>query len=152
MKSTFEEMGGTYRRVGDYYLPNIAVAEEHYDIGKYGRMHHRYLKEHREILYNILVLNGTLFKHLHEIDTAANERMELLIRQMAERQGVNEELKHRDQMGWVRAMNTSAIPRHEAGCWLRAAIASNSNARQALPDLLLHACAEEIVLAEVVYA
>ena len=77
--------------------------------------------------------------------------MELLIRQMAEWQGVNEELKHRDQMGWVRAMNTSAIPRHKAGCWLRAAIASNSNARQALPDLLLHACAEEIVLAEVVY-
>ena len=114
-------------------------------------MHHHYLKEHREVLYNILVLNGTLFRHLHEIDTAANERMELLIRQMAERQGVNEELKHRDQMGWVRAMNTSAIPRHKAGCWLRAAIASNSNARQALPDLLLHACAEEIVLAEVVY-
>lgn len=64
---------------------------------------------------------------------------ELLICQMAERQGVNEELKHRDQMGWVRAMNTSAIPRHEAGCWLRAAIASNSKpniqctARNALP-------------------
>ena len=114
-------MGGTYRRVGDYYLPNISVPEEHYDIGKYGRMHHRYLKENREILYNILVLNGTLFRHLHEIDTTANDRMELLIRQMAERQGVNEELKHRDQMGWVRAMNN------------------------------IHACAEEIVLAEVVY-
>ena len=121
MKSTFEEMGGTYRRVGDYYLPNIAVPEEHYTIGKYGRMHHRYLKEHREILYNILVLNGTLFRHLHEIDTTANDRMELLIRQMSERQGVNEELKHRDQMGWVQAMNN------------------------------IHACAEEIVLAEVVY-
>ncbi len=121
MKSTFEEMGGTYRRVGDYCLPNIAVPEEHYDICKYGRMHHRYLKEHQEILYNILVLNGTLFRHLHEIDTAANDRMELLIRPMAERQGVNEALKHRDQMGWVRAMNN------------------------------IHACAEEIVLAEVVY-
>ena len=121
MKSTFEELGGTYRRVGDYYLPNIAVPEEHYDIGTCGRMHHRYLKEHREILYNILVLNGTLFRHLHEIDNAANERMELLIRQMAKRQGVNEALKRRDQMGWVRAMNN------------------------------IHACAEEIVLAEVVY-
>lgn len=121
MKSTFEEMGGTYRRVGDYCLPNITMPEEHYDIGKYGRMHHRYLKEHQESLYNILVLNGKLFMHLHEIDTAANDRMELLIRQMAERQGVNEALKHRDQMGWVRAMNN------------------------------IHACAEEIVLAEVVY-
>ena len=67
------------------------------------------------------MLNGTLFRHLHEIDNAANERMELLIRQMAERQGMNEELKHRDQMGWVQAMNN------------------------------IHACAEEIVLAEVVY-
>ena len=121
MKSTFKEMGGTYRRVGDYYLPNIAVPEAHYDIGKYGRMRHHYLREHRDLLYNKLVLSGTLFKHLHEIETAANDRMELLIRQMAERQGVNEELKHRDQMGWVRAMNN------------------------------IHACAEEIVLAEVVF-
>ena len=121
MKSTFEELGGTYRRVGDYYLPNITVPEDHHTIGKYGRRHHRYMKEHREIIYNILVLNGTLFQHLHEIDTAAYERMEHLIRQMSERQDINEELKHRDQMGWVRAMNN------------------------------IHACAEEIVLAEVVY-
>ena len=74
MKSLFEEMGGTYRQVGDYFIPNLVLPDDgDYQIGKYGRMRRSYLKEHRKILYNNYVLEGTLFKYLAEIDQACNE-------------------------------------------------------------------------------
>ena len=141
-----------YVKVGDYYFPNFALPPDAGDIGFWGRRRKEFLREHRPITFNQLVLSGELFKHLALFNQEATERLESLIQGMKVAQGVNEELKHRDQMCWVRAMNTSAIPRHKAGCWLRAAIASNSNARQALPDLQIRACAEEIVYAELVYA
>ena len=65
----------------------------------------RYLKEHCKVLYNTLLLDGELIKHLNEVDDTANQRMELLTLQMKEWQGVNEALKARDQMAWVRAVN-----------------------------------------------
>ena len=106
MKSLFEEMGGTYRREGDYLIPNLKLPDtEHYQIGKYGMMRKTYLKEHRPVLYNTLFLNGTLYRHLAEIDQTCNKRMELMIRQMAEHEGVTEALKASDQMAWVGAMN-----------------------------------------------
>ena len=107
MKSLFEEMGGTYRQVGDYFIPNITLPDDgEYQIGKYGRMRHGFLKEHRPAFYNTLVLDGTLFMHLAEIDQACNERMEIIASAMAKQEGVTEALKAADQMEWVRRKNS----------------------------------------------
>ena len=107
MKSLFEEMGGTYRQVGDYFIPNLVSQDDsNYQIGKYGRMRRSYLKEHRKILYNNYVLEGTLFKHLSEIDQSCNERMENIVSAMAKQEGVTEALKAEDQIEWVRRMNS----------------------------------------------
>jgi hypothetical protein len=107
MKSIFEEMGGTYRQVSDYLIPNLVPSDAgNYRIGKYGRMRRSYLKEHRKILYNNYVLEGTLFKHLSEIDQACNERMENIVSAMAKQEDVTEALKAADQMEWVRRMNS----------------------------------------------
>ena len=106
-KSFFERNGGTYRQVGDYLLPNLSIDEtEQQLIGKYGRIRKRYLKEHRPVLYSNMLLEGKLFQHLAEIDKAFEERMELLTRQMANRESVTESLKAADQMEWVRRMNS----------------------------------------------
>ena len=107
MKSIFEEMGGTYRREGDYLIPNLTLPDtSDYTIGKYGRMRRTYLKEHHPAFYSTLILDGTLFKHLSEIDQACNERMEVITAAMAKQEGVTEALKAADQMEWVRRMNS----------------------------------------------
>ena len=107
MKSIFEEMGGTYRREGDYFIPNLTLPDTgDYTIGKYGRMRRAYLKDHHPAFYSTLILDGTLFKHLSEIDQACNERMEVITTFMAKQEGVNEALKAADQMEWVRRMNS----------------------------------------------
>ena len=123
MKSIFEEMGGTYRREGDYLIPNLELSDtECGQIGRYGHLRQTYLKEHRPALYNTLRLNGTLYQHLAEIDQICSEHMEHMVAQMAEREGVTETLKASVQLEWVGRMN---------------------NIRNR---------AEEIVLTEVVYA
>ena len=107
MKSLFEEMGATYRQVGDYFIPNLSLPDDgEYQIGKYGRMRRSYLKEYRKILYNNYVLESTLFKHLAEIDQACNERIENIVSAMAKQEGVTEALKAADQIEWVRRMNS----------------------------------------------
>lgn len=122
MKSLFEEMGGTYRQEGDYLIPNLVLPDTgDYRIGKYGRMCRSYLKERHPVFYSALILNGTLFKHLAEIDRTCNERMELITSAMAKQEGVTETLKAADQMEWVRRKNS------------------------------IHNRAEEIVLSELVY-
>ena len=105
MKSLYEKLGGTYRQVGDYFLPDIELPERNYEIGKYGRMRHRYLKEHRKIQYTTMILNGTLYDHLEEIDRICNERIAAMVTAMKKQQGITEELKARDQLAWVGAMN-----------------------------------------------
>ena len=105
MKSLYEELGGTYRQVADYFIPDIELPERNYEIGKYGRMRHRYLKEHHKIQYTTMILNGTLYDHLEEIDRICNERMETMVVAMKKQQGITEELKARDQLAWVGAMN-----------------------------------------------
>ena len=106
MKSVFEAMGGTYRQCGDYLIPEISLPNtETTSIGKYGRMRHRYLKEHRSVLYNAMILDGTLWSHLAEVDKTCKERMDVLILGLKETQGITEELKARDPMAWVGAMN-----------------------------------------------
>ncbi len=101
-KSIFEQMGGTYTQVGDYFIPNLVISEtEQSLLGKYGRMRKRYLKEHRPVLYTNLLVTGKLDQHLAEIDMACEEQVELLIKQMAKQEGVTETLKATDQMAWV---------------------------------------------------
>lgn len=107
MKTIFEEMGGIYRQVGDYFIPNITLPDDgEYQIGKYGRMRRSYLKEYRKILYNNYVLEGTLFKHLAEIDQDCNERIENIVSAMAKQEGVTEALKAADQIKWVSRMKS----------------------------------------------
>ena len=107
MKSIFEEMGGTYRKVGDYLIPNLSLPDEsEYQIGKYGRMRRSYLKEHRPVLYANYLTSRTLHRHLAEIDRACDERMEIIVSAMAKQECVTEALKAADQMEWVRRMNS----------------------------------------------
>ena len=106
MKTIFEQMGGTYRQEGNYLIPNLKLPDtEHYQIGKYGHLRQTYLREHRPVLYSIMLLNGALNRHLAEVDQTCYERIDRLVRQMAEREGVTEALKASDQMAWVGRMN-----------------------------------------------
>ena len=106
-QSFFEQNGGTYIQVGDYYIPDLKDEEPgHYSIGKYGRMRKRYLQAHRPILFSELTLSGKLYQHLAETDHACKERVELIIRQMKGREGVTEALKAVDQIEWIRRMNS----------------------------------------------
>ena len=106
METIFEQMGGTYRQEGDYLVPDLKLPDtEHYQIGKYGHLRQTYLRENRPILYNIMLLNGTLNRHLAEVDQTCYERIDRLVKQMAEREGVTEALKASDQMAWVGRMN-----------------------------------------------
>ena len=106
MKSVFDSMGGTYTKSGDYYIPDITLPEgSNRKIGKYGRMRHRYLKEHRPVIYSTMILDGTLWEHLAEVDIACNNRLDVLISGMQENQGITEALKARDPMAWVGAIN-----------------------------------------------
>ena len=122
MKSNFEQMGGTYTQAGDYLIPNLSLPDRpHETVGKYGRIRQAYLKEHRPGLYSRLILSGKLYEHLAVVDRTCQERLETMIPQMAKKHGITEELKARDQIGWVGRMNE------------------------------IHHSAEEIVLSEIVY-
>ena len=121
MKSLYEELGGTYRQVGDYLIPDIELPERNYEIGKYGRMRRRYLKEHRKIQYTTMILDGTLYDHLEQIDRICNDRIETMVIAMKKQQGITEELKARDQLAWVGAMNN------------------------------IRSCAEDVILQELIY-
>ena len=96
----------TYSKYRDYYLPDLAVSQkEPATYGRFGRMRLKYLKEHRRAAYINLKTSGQLTHHLNEIDREANEMLRLLIEQMAQAQGISEQLKEEDQMAWVGAMN-----------------------------------------------
>ena len=106
MKSTFEKMGGTYTLGADgIYYPNLVSTDEEPHYGKYGMMRKTYLKEHRPAMYSLYMLEDRLTEHLNAVDNEAQERMGILVRQMMERQSITEELKARDHMAWVRAVN-----------------------------------------------
>ena len=111
----------SYTKIGDYYFPNIALPPDAGDIGIWGRRRREFLREHRPVTFNQLVLSGELFKYLALFNQEATERLESLIQAMKVAQGITEELKVHDQMAWVGAMNN------------------------------IRACAEEIVYAELVY-
>lgn len=123
MKSTFEQMGDTYRPEGDYIIPNLELSHaSDYQIGKYGHMRRSYLQENRPVLYSTLLTTGKLFEDLVETDKSCKERMETICTAMAKQEGVTEALETADQMEWARRMNS------------------------------IHSRAEEIVLQELVYS
>ena len=122
MKSLFEQNGGTYSIVGDYQIPNLTLPEQKgFTFGRYGKLRLNYLKNHRKALFTSLLTSCGLSQHLAETDKQAKQMLDTLMKQMAKQQGVTEQLKANDQMAWVGAMNN------------------------------IKACAEEIVLNEIIY-
>ena len=107
-KHIYDESNGLwYELIGDYYIPVLTLSsEEQRPIGKWGRMHRDYLKEHRPILFNDLILSGQLWTYLADLNEQAQERLSLIVEQMKASEGVTEELKAADQMAWVGAMNS----------------------------------------------
>ena len=96
-----------YELHGDYYLPCLVIPEEElHTIGMWGRKHQQYLREHRPIVYNDLLLSGRLYSYLADIDTHARVRLDLLVAQMSEKDGINDQLKAQDQLAWVKAMGS----------------------------------------------
>ena len=105
-KSLFEQMGGTYRREGDYFIPNLSLPDgEERPIGIWGQRHRRYLKQNHRVLYMNLLTSGKLNSYLADIDEQAEEMFSRLVKQMAEKQGTTEQLKAENQMLWVQRMN-----------------------------------------------
>ena len=106
-KTIFEEMGGTYTRVGDYYLPNLKLPEEEKqaNIGVWGMRHKRFLKENHRVLYANLMTSGKLVAYLDDIEQQATDMFLRLVKELAEKEDVTEELKAIDQMLWVQKMN-----------------------------------------------
>jgi hypothetical protein len=114
----------TYTLVGDYYLPDLVLPEDsdERDVGVYGHRHAEYLKNHRKALYTQLLVSGKLHSYLADLNEQAHDRLWTIIEQMKATRGITEELKARDQIAWVGAVNN------------------------------IKACAEEIVLDEMIYA
>ena len=118
---TDERTGIRYELIGDYYYPCLTVKESS-PLSKYERLRKRYLREHKRVLYYTLLTSGKLYEHLADIDTSACDMAEDLIKEMARKQGVTEELKGKDMMKWIGWMNN------------------------------IRACADEIVLNDIVYS
>ena len=101
-----DSSGLDYVLVGDYYIPDLKLPEESRPIGRWGRMHKAYLQEHRPGQYNELLLSGKLWTYLADLNEQAADRLAYIISQMQAAEGVTEELKDRDQLAWVRSMNS----------------------------------------------
>ena len=95
-----------YLKVGDYFIPDLKLPQENRSIGKYGRMHRDYLQEYNPIRFDDLVLEGKLWTYLADLNKQAQNRLQMIIRQMQEAESVNDELKENNQMAWVQAMNS----------------------------------------------
>ena len=106
MRTIFEQMGGRYIQCGDYLIPDIVLPDEkHHPLGKYGLMRMNYLKEHRPSIYNQLILTGKLYAHLNETEQICQDRLERIIMQVKEAEGVTEALKAANQVEWVQRIN-----------------------------------------------
>ena len=102
----YEKLGGTYREENGHLIPNVTLTEQSdYQIGKYGRMHLDYIKQHRRGRYTTLLTEGKLNARLHEIDLEANEMLDSIIPRLAAERGIDEDLKARDMISWVAEMN-----------------------------------------------
>ena len=114
MKSVFEQNGGTYTKVGDYYLPDLTVpTDKKYNIGKYGRLHGKFIKENRPCFYTARMIDGTWLDYLEQVDAAAKNEVERLVKTIADGLNISEELKATDQMQWVGLMNNAKAQAEE---------------------------------------
>ena len=105
MKSIFEQNGGTYTKVGKYYIPNVSIPDaKKYNIGKYGRMHGKFIKQNKPYIYSAKMLNGTWLEYLQEIDGTARKMVDKIVRDLIAERGITEELKAKDQFAWISAM------------------------------------------------
>ena len=106
MKNLYETLGGTYHEENGHLIPNVTLPEQtDYQIGKYGRMHLDYIKQHRRGRYTTLLTEGKLNVRLHEIDLETNEMLETIIPRLAIERRIDEDLKARDMLRWVAEMN-----------------------------------------------
>ena len=106
MKNLYETLGGTYHEENGHLIPNVTLPKQTgYQIGKYGRMHLDYIKQHRRGRYTTLMTESKLNARLHEIDLEANEMLETIIPRLAIERGIDENLKARDMLRWVAEMN-----------------------------------------------
>ena len=106
MKTLYENLGGTYHEENGHLIPNVTLPEQtNYQIGKYGRMHLDYIKQHRRGRYSTLLTEGKLNTRLHEIDLEATEMLDTIIPRLATERGIDENLKARDMLRWVAEMN-----------------------------------------------
>ena len=103
----FEQLGGTYTQTGDYLLPDLSLPAEKEpgNVGVWALRHKRYLKQHHKVLYYNLLTSGKLDSHLADIEEQAQQLFLRLVKELAEKEGVTEQLKAADQMAWVRKMN-----------------------------------------------
>ena len=106
MKEKITENGIDYVLVGDYYIPDLKLPEEHRPMGRWGRMHRDYINEHKPFLYHDLVLTCQLWTYLADINEQAQNRLEIIIEQMKKAESVTEELKKNDQWKWIQSMNS----------------------------------------------
>ena len=113
-KSSFEQNGGTYRTVGDYRIPNIALpAEASKPLGVWGLKRKDYLMKHKRVQFNIMLMNGTLWTHLAEVDEQASDMFSRLVEKMKVNEGITEQLKADNQMEWVARMNNIEVRARE---------------------------------------
>ena len=104
--TAFEKLGGTYRQVGDYYLPNLEIDNQiKVQIGVWGQRHRRFLKENHRVRYYNLLTTGTLNDYLSEKETRAQAMFDMLVRELSEKENLTEKLKASDPMEWVRRSN-----------------------------------------------
>lgn len=101
-----DKNGLDYVLCGDYYIPDLKLSEEHCSIGRWGRLHLEYIKEHRPTLYSNLLLSGNLWAYLADLNEQAQARLDVIMAQMQEAESITENLKCTNQMEWVRAMNS----------------------------------------------
>ena len=102
-----ERTGIEYRLVGDYYLPNLVLEqEEKIILNKYGRLRLKFLKENKKAEYTIMLMNGTLNKHLKEIQETAQKRVDIIVEQLKTKNNITEDMKNTNQLYWVRMMNS----------------------------------------------
>ena len=106
LKPRIHENGMDYVLVGDYYVPDLTLPEEHRPSGRWGRLHQSYLKLYRPMLYNELILSGKLHTVLADLNEQAADRLDLIIQQMMKAEGVTEAMKAENQMLWVQSMNS----------------------------------------------
>ena len=102
---TDERTGISYTLVGNVYIPNLVSTDTSYEIGRWGKQYKEYIKQNKPVFYSMLVTQCKLNSYLHDIDTRASDMYDTLVKQLAEQEGITEQLKANDLMAWVQAMN-----------------------------------------------